>query len=255
MSNNIDKNKKSEILTDLKSLGLSEKEIEVYIALLGLGEVGSSKIVKKTGLHGQFVYNALGSLEEKGLVGHIIKRGRKKFNAKNPRVLERLAEHQKRIAQSVAEKLNQIMVLPAEQEYEVFQGKESYIAHEFELLEKADENSELLIIGGSGDEFIAHMKDEFKRYEKIRRNKKIRIKYLGSEDQLEYLKDNAKSRDFFEYKVLPGLFTGMVNTNIWQGFIAFNIFGEPVTSFVVLNPIIASSYKQFFETLWRLAKK
>jgi hypothetical protein len=46
----------------------------------------------------------------------------------------------------------------------------------------------------------------------------------------------------------------MVNTNIWPDSIGFNIFGQPVTSFVISNPIIAGSYKQFFETLWNMAK-
>jgi sugar-specific transcriptional regulator TrmB len=254
MSINIDKNENNNIASDLKSLGLAEKEIAVYIALLGLGEVGSSKIIKKTSLHGQFVYVALYGLEEKGLVGHIIKHGRKKFSAKNPHVLERLAEHQKIIAQKIAKELNKIMVLPQEQEYEVFQGQESYIAHEFELLEKAPEKSELLIIGGSGDEFITHMKEELKRYERIRIQKKIKVRYIGSQDQMEYLKDNAKNRELFEYRVLPGLFTGMVNSNIWPDAIGFNIFGAPVTSFAIYNPVIAGSYKQLFETLWRIAK-
>lgn len=255
MSKIVDKNENDDISLDLKSLGLGDKEIAVYIALLGFGEVGSSKIVKKTGLHGQFVYNALDSLEQKNLVGHVIKHGRKKFSAKNPRVLERLAEHQKRIAQGVAEKLNRLMVLPQEQEYEVFQGKESYIAHEFELLEKAEEESELLIIGGSGDEFFQNMGDEIKQYEKLRIRKKIKVRYIGSQDQLEYLVNNAKDRQLFEYKILPGLFTGMVNTNVWANAIGFNMFGEPVTSFIIYNPVLAGSYKQFFETLWKLAKK
>jgi sugar-specific transcriptional regulator TrmB len=255
MSKNIDKNENDDFSLNLKSLGLGDKEISVYVALLGLGEVGSSKIIKKTGLHGQFVYFALYSLEEKGLVGHMVKSGRKKFSAKNPRVLERLAEHQKRVAQNVAEQLNKIMVLPQEQEYEVFQGQESYITHEFELLKKAEEESELLIIGGSGDEFLNNMGEEIKQYERIRSKKKIKVRYIGSEDQLKYLKDNAKNRDLFEYRVLPGLFTGMVNTNIWSNAIGFNIFGNPVTSFAIYNTVIAGSYKQFFETLWRLARK
>lgn len=255
MSKTIDKIENNDVESDLKSLGLGEKEIVVYIALLGLGEVGSSKIVKKTGLHGQFVYNALDSLEQKGLVGHAIKHGRKKFSAKNPKVLERLAEHQKRIAHNVAEKLNQMMVVPEDQEYEVFQGQESYVVHELELLEQAEESSELLIIGGSGDEFIQHMAEELGRYERIRVRKKIKVRYIGSEDQVVYLKNNAKNRELFEYRILPGLFTGMVNTNIYPTAIGFNMFGQPVTSFVIYNPVIAGSYKQFFETLWRLAKK
>ncbi len=252
MSINIDKNENGEIKADLKSLGLGEKEGIVYVALLGLGETGSSKIIKKTELHGQFVYTALESLEQKGLVQHLLKRGRKKFSAKNPKMLVQLIDRQKRMAEEVAEKLNEMILIPARNEFEVFQGKESYMAHELDLLNQAPEECELLIIGGAGDKFSENMEDEIRAYEKIRLAKKISIRYLGSADQKEHLEKSKKTRQFFNYHVLPGLFTGMVNTNIWPEAIGFNIFGEPVTNFTISSRVIAGSYKQFFETLWKL---
>lgn len=255
MSQYFDENKNSLVLAELKSLGLSEKEGLVYLSLLTLGEVGSSKIIKDTSLHGQYVYTVLSSLEEKGLVQHFIKNGRKKFSVKNSKILSRLAEQQKNKADELAEKLASIMVLPPQQEYEIFQGQASYIAHEFELLEKASTGTELLIIGGSGDDFINSMGHQLGRYERIREEKKIQIRYLGSEDQKDGLRKSRAGRSFFEFAILPGLFTGKVNTNIWQTAIGFNIFGDPLTSFVVSNPIVAGSYRQFFETLWKLGKK
>ncbi|HLM83642.1 MAG TPA: helix-turn-helix domain-containing protein [Candidatus Bathyarchaeia archaeon] len=255
MSINIDKNKNSEIRANLKSLGLGEKETIVYVALLALGETGSSKIIKNTGLHGQFVYTALESLEQKSLVQYIEKRGRKKFSAKNPKMLVQLIDQQKRIAEEVADKLNEMILIPTRNEFEIFQGKESYVAHEFDLMNQAPEKCELLIIGGMGDKFSENMGDEIRAYEKMRRAKKITVRYLGSADQKEYLEKNKKSRQFFDYRVLPGLFTGMVNTNIWPGAIGFNIFGEPVTNFTISSAVIAGSYKQFFETLWKLASR
>jgi len=254
MSINIDKNGKSEIRSDLKSLGLGEKETIVYVALLGLGETGSSKIIKKTSLHGQFVYTALESLEQKSLVQHIMKRGRKKFSAKNPKMLVQLIDRQKRMAEEVAEKLNEMILIPARNEFEVFQGKESYVAHEIDLLNLAPENCEFLIVGGMGDKFSDNMGDEIKSYEKLRIAKNIAVRYLGSADQKEYLEKNKRARQFFDYRVLPGLFTGMVNTNIWPEAIGFNIFGEPVTNFTISSSVISGSYKQFFETLWKLGE-
>jgi sugar-specific transcriptional regulator TrmB len=252
MSINIDKNENGEIRADLKSLGLGEKETIVYVALLGIGETGSSKIIKKTGLHGQFVYTALESLEKKGLVQHVVKRGRKKFSAKNPKTLVHLIDRQKRMAEEVAEKLNEIILIPTRNEFEIFQDKESYAAHEFDLLNQAPKECELLIIGGAGDKFSENIGEEITTYEKMRLTKKITVRYLGSADQKEYLEKSKKTRQFFDYRVLPGLFTGMVNTNIWPEAIGFNIFGEPVTNFTISSPVIAGSYKQFFETLWKL---
>lgn len=255
MSNIIDKNQNVEILKDLEKLNLSRKEALVYMALLKLGEVGSSKIIKAASLHGQFVYQALETLEQKGLVQHIIERGRKKFSAKNPKALARLAEAQKRIADDVAAKLEGHWTMPPEQKFEVFKGNESYVSHEFDLLNEAPEECELLVIGGSGDMFSKIIGNQLDAYEELRLKKKIKIRYLGSEAQKADLFRSKADRKFFEYRLLPGLFTGMVNTNIWPESIGFNIFSEPVMSFAISNPIIAGSYRQFFETLWKLSAK
>ncbi len=244
-----------QLLKDLEQLGLKEKEALVYIALLRLGEVGSSKIIKETSLHGQYVYQALESLEEKGLAGHIIKHGRKKFSARNPKVLTGLIERQRILTYTTIEKLAHIATLPTHQQFETYQGEESYITYEFELLENAPEGCELLVIGGTGDDFAKTMGNNLYAYEKLRREKMISIRYIGSEGQRRELMHGKNHRQLFDFRILPGLFTGMVNTNIWPENIGFNIFGDPATVFSISNPVIAGSYKQFFETLWKMGVK
>lgn len=250
-----DEKENKDLLGDLETLGLSAKEASVYLALLELGEVGSSKIIKKTALHGQYVYNCLDSLEEKGLVQHLIKNGRKKFLAKSPRTILSLIERQRSLATSTIEKLKEVMVLPPHQHFETYQGKESYIAYEFELLKNSPKNCELLVIGGSGDDFVKTMGGDLYEYEKLRTSKNVSVRYIGSGNQKKELSQAKNHRKLFDYRILPGLFTGMVNTNIWPDSIGFNIFGSPVTAFAISNPVIAGSYKQFFETLWRLGNK
>lgn len=250
-----DENEKKELLNNLQSLGLKEKEALVYLSLLELGEVGSSKVIKSSALHGQYVYMALESLENKGLVQHVIKQGRKKFMAKNPSTLVGLIERQKNIADKMVDKLKNMVVLPAQQQFEIYQGKDSFIAYEFGLLEKALENSQLLIIGGTGDDFFETMRMNLQKYEKIRLEKNIVVRYIGSEGQKKELLEEKNNRKLFEYRILPGLFTGIVNTNIWQDAIGFNIFGNPVTAFSISNSLIAISYRQFFESLWELGNE
>lgn len=254
MSESFDESKNGNIIGGLKKLGLNEKEADVYVALLELGTVGSSKIINKTGLHGQYVYTALLTLEKKGLVQHAIERGRKKFSAKNPKTLVRLIDEQKHLADELAERLQERMILPPQQQFEVFQGAESFIAHEFELLSRAVKGSELLIIGGSGDAFTKTMGERLGPYEELRIKKEVRVRYIGSEGQHNDLEESKNVRAHFEYRVLPGLFTGLVNTNIWLDALCFNLFGNPVTAFVMGNSLVAGSYRQFFETLWRLSR-
>ncbi|NTW22602.1 hypothetical protein HGA34_03615 [Candidatus Falkowbacteria bacterium] len=249
-----DENVKQGLINDLSRLGLTKNESSVYISLLFLGEVGSSKIISQTNLHGQYVYQSIEALEKRGLVQHIIKRGRKKFSAKNPSQISKLVDQQKKLADNVVLQLQKAIILPPAQQFEVFQGEESYVSHELNLLNTAKANSELLIIGGEGDNFSRILSDKLFGYEKTRNKKNIKIKYIGSEPQRDALSLSKSERLNFEYRLLPGLFTGLVNTNIWSDKISFNLFGEPVTAFLIQNQQIAESYKQFFDTLWRLGK-
>lgn len=251
---NLDKEWLKQSLEDLKKIGLNEKESLVYLSLLQLGEVGTSKIVSHTGLHSQFVYQALNQLENQGLVQHVIMRGRKKFTAKSPETLSLLIDQKKRLADELTTRLKNVIVMPDTQQFEIFQGEDSFVTHEFDLLDNAKEEDELLVIGGSRDKFLEAMGQLFGEYEYKRTKKKITVRYIGSESQRNELLKAESVRPQFEFRLLPGLFTGDVNTNIWPGSVGFNIFSKPVTNFTVSNKNIAESYKQFFETLWKLAR-
>lgn len=248
-----DENKNGMWLKSLEELGLDDKTARVYLSLLRLPETGTTALMRATDLHGQYVYQALDRLEELSLVQHVVKHGRKKFSAKHPRSIARLIDRKKQIADELAESLATQVNLPKNQRFEIFQGQESYTAHEFDLLHEADEGSELLIIGGSGDQFVKTMANNLATYESERLTKRLTVRYIGSTSQRDELAKKARERELFAFRLLPGLFTGAVNTNIWPKALSFNIFGDPVMSFVVWNPLIAGSYRSFFETLWQMA--
>src|SRR3989344_1567552 len=115
----------------LGTLGLNDKESKVYIALLSRQNVGTSKLINATGLHGQFVYMALQRLEELGLAKHVIERGRKKFSPNTPKRLLSLVDEKKLVAQSVAEELQSRFSGAHEQDFEIFQGESTFVSHEF----------------------------------------------------------------------------------------------------------------------------
>ncbi|MDO8553713.1 MAG: helix-turn-helix domain-containing protein, partial [Candidatus Micrarchaeota archaeon] len=76
----------------LKKIGLSDSEIRVYISLLELGQTTTGPLVKKTGVPSSKIYHILGSLTDKGLVGHVIHGKVKKFRANRPTALRHLLD-------------------------------------------------------------------------------------------------------------------------------------------------------------------
>lgn len=238
----------------LGDLGLSKKESKVYLALLPRDAVGSSKIIKATGLHGQFVYDALARLEELGLARHVIERGRKKFSASPPARLLSLVEEKKHIAHALVKELRPYYAGEHLQDFEVFQGEASFVAHEFEMLEQEPEGGQIDVIGGGGDRYFELLGEEVAAYERVRNGKNVLVRYIGSLEQEVQLKALATTRKSFEYRIFPGLSTGLVNTNVYSTFVTLNIFGDPVLSFTIKNKSVAAGYKQFFESLWSLSK-
>ena len=256
MSVKTDEVSDKDLLKQLEQIGLTEKESRVYLALLPRHDVGSSKIITATGLHGQFVYDALERLEQLGLAKHVIANGRKRFSANPPLRLLSIVEEKKLAAQTVARQLQERYSGKHEQDFEVFQGETAFMMHQFDLVERVEQDQEALAICGPTENFLATLGEgESDDFEKLRIKKGLRVRYIGMESMRERLTEARKWRKLWEFRILPGgTSTGLVDTDIWPDNITFNIFGDPVLSFTITNKIVADGYKEFFESLWALSK-
>jgi predicted transcriptional regulator len=244
------------LLKGLGDFGLSEKEAAVYIALLPRRDTGSSKLVLATGLHKQFVYNALTRLEELGLAKHVIQNGRKKFSANTPTRILSLLEEKKVSAQAIVRQLQEKFVGAHEQDFEVFQGESAFMAHQFDMLKRVEEDQEALAICGPSERFLEALgTGETDEFEKLRVEKGLRVRYIGMEPMRERLAEMRKWRKLWEYRIFPGQSTGLVDTDIWPDNITFNIFGNPVLSFTITSKEIAHGYRQFFDALWNVSSE
>jgi predicted DNA-binding transcriptional regulator len=255
MSKSVDESTDAVLLKKLQSLGLTEKESLVYLALLPREDVGSSKLIAATGLHGQFVYTALARLEELGLARHVIQRGRKKFSATTPTRILSLVEEKRLAAQSIAQQLQERFSRKHEQEFEVFQGESAFLMHQFDMLERVAQDQEAVAICGPSERFLATLGEgETDEFEELRLKKGLRVRYIGMEPMRARLAEMQKWRKLWEYRIFPGESTGLVDTDIWPDNITFNIFGDPVLSFTITNRAVAEGYKEFFEALWKISK-
>jgi sugar-specific transcriptional regulator TrmB len=251
MNKNLDK----KLFSNLEKLGLTSKESEVYLYLMAREyEVGTSKIIQNTGLHGQYVYTALDSLEKMGLVKHVIKNGRKKWSGTPPNRIESLVDEKRIVANQVKDSLELLFRKSSEQEFEVFQGEDQFITHELHMIEEAPENGVIDIIGGKDDRFQAILGTERRNYNKIGIDKKINIRFIGTEEQREYLAKVKASREYFDYKILPGFNTSTVSTSIHTNAILFQIYGNPLLVFKIKSKEITDNYRTFFDSLWNILK-
>lgn len=255
MTKIIDEKENKELLQNLESFGVLGHSGEVYLALLGEKEVGITHLEQKTGLHRQLIYNALHNLEEKGLTKHSIFNGRKRFSAQPARRLQTLVDEKQKLASDLIEKLSDLSLPGQKQEFEVFQGEAAFIAHEMQSLLEAEEGETLCVLASNWEWFYDIMSSKIDDYEKLRVAKNIKLRILGLESQISIMRSAKTKRPLFEYRVVPGLKNGLMDTSIWKKSISFNFFGEPPIIFDLKNEEIAQSQKTFFDSLWNMGKE
>lgn len=76
----------------LTAIGLSAPECDIYLALLGRGVSGISKISRETGVNRPAIYKTLPLLIRRGLVSEVVKKKQKLYVAEHPERLRRAVE-------------------------------------------------------------------------------------------------------------------------------------------------------------------
>ena len=81
-----------ESINILENAGLEEKEAQVYLALLELGESSVREIAEHSNVKRPTVYTTLGPLEEKGFISRITRRNKVRYIPEHPQKLLAEAE-------------------------------------------------------------------------------------------------------------------------------------------------------------------
>lgn len=249
MSINFDLN----LLSDLDKIGLSDKEAKTYIGLLEGGEMSAITLSRNLGLHRQFVYTALASLKERGLVLQIGTE-RSRWRAQSPRKLISVAEEQTIRTGRAVEQLLALKEEKAGQEFEVTEGRASFRARQIASIRKAPHKSTVRMICGEWHRYFAQAGDMHEEWDRIRLAKEINFSVIGPESLRLSMNEEAAVRGNATYRVLPGLKENLVNTLIYEEEVVTEMYGEPHITFSIQNPDITKSQKDFFETLWNLSQ-
>lgn len=130
----------------LEEIGLSEKESQIYLALLAVDSESIQDLAKRTGINRTTVYPVLETLEKKGLVSEVQKGKRVEYVAAPPERLETFVERQKVVLEERAERLKDIIpqIKSIQREsgekpiVKYFEGREGAIAAHEEFYEMHD---------------------------------------------------------------------------------------------------------------------
>lgn len=244
--------KNSEYLESALKTGLSGKAASVYVALLdaGLG-LSPKSIILRTNLHRQYVYDALHELEGKRLITSSGKERRVKYSATSPDRLLQDAEKQRMNALEGVRELMKLYDRSPAGVVEVIRGSEETIESEFRILREAKTGDFLDIVGGAGMNFVRLFKNRIGEWEELRREKKIMLRYIGTEEDVRHNRSESLIEN--ESRVIPGI-GNIVNVCIRPESVSFNIYEPEIVTVRVRNQAAVASQRALFEVLWGVAR-
>lgn len=241
-----------EYVKSASGAGLSGKASVVYVLLLDEGMALSPKaIILKTKLHRQYVYNALHELQERRLIAGIGGGKTIKYLAVSPdRILQDIEKSRIDALDSVQSLMQLYQKSPAGV-VELVSGTQAVTEHVFKVLEASNNGDFLDIIGGAGMSFVRLMGDRIHEYEALRKEKGIKIRYIGAGEDVAHNKTGPIENESRSIKGIEHI----VNVAIRPDSVSFDIYEPEIMTIVVKSESAVASQRALFEVLWNAAEK
>lgn len=236
------------IQQQLKSIGLNQSEITIYLYLLENGVCTPPIVSRGTKIARTNCYNILQSLRDQGLIQEQEVKNRKAYLAADPESLLRSWQRKKEVIEQLLPDLRGIYTTqknkPKIRFYEgVDQVKEIY--------ENSLQAKEIMAIGSTNH--ISVLFPEFTKYyfEEIKNREITLYDILAQESQ--NVADESKNilKGLYEFKLLPNEFKDQpTDLLIWENNIALITLTEPIFGTVLTNTLLAQTFKTLFKVIW-----
>ncbi len=241
-----------EIVKKLMPLGLNEKEVKVYLALLESGRASAYSVATKAGVKKPTTYVILGQLIEKGLAVEIPRERKQLFAARPPE--EFFTEARRRL--TVAEKLLPELKALYKQldiskvrtmHYDGVNGMKQALWY------RADELSGKEMIGffGSAKQASKELFNLFDEWNADFAKRNILLRGVTTWDEsIDILFEKHGATHFKNIRFFPlDKFNGNVTICATDEFICINLIGA-TQSVIIESKEFASTFKQIFELVW-----
>ncbi|MEK6893820.1 MAG: helix-turn-helix domain-containing protein [Nanoarchaeota archaeon] len=234
---------------ELMSLGLSEKEANVYMACLKMGEATANRLSELSFLPRSTTYDILEKLRNLGLISTYIKESKTFFKSNPPESLKSMLSEKDDILNKILPDLKKMQSQIGDKpSAEVFQGKNAILKIFDEILSNA---KSLKVIGSMGNalEKIGYHPEKFRAR---RIENKIKIKQI-----LEISEESKKiSQDkYTEIKFLESLNDSKEGIFLFDDFVYHIIFQYEISAIKIKSKDHAHSMEIMFDDLWKNAKK
>ena len=233
----------------LEEIEFDEKDVEIYLALLRIGETTATKISQETRIERTLVYYIIGKLINRGLVSFKLKNNVKYYSASNPEnILEELKEKEKSFKE-VLPFLEQLRKMPYEEEvkvdvYKEVKGLKAVMNDMFK------HGKEFLVLGEQG-QIQTNYPIIYKQYLRRLKDNKMKEKVIVRED----LKGKVWKSKNSEFRYISKELLSPITILIYADKVQITIWEKPMFNILITDKKVSDSFRSYFNYFWRIAKK
>jgi len=234
----------------LKEYGLSDKEIEVYTALLPLGSINLQEIAKRINLPRTTIYNTLNYLASKGLVSKIIRGHVTFFEATEPKKLINDIEEKKKLIISALPELEglkkQIKESSSVEIYEGFKGISTILSEVFRKKQQT-------YYFGSYSKSLEILKHLPEHSANLRINNKVPAKIIIETFEEPRFHEKGYQK-ITELRFLDSIKDFPCMIFIYGEKVALYTLERDLVGIIIKNKEVSRAFKIVFDMYWSIAK-
>jgi sugar-specific transcriptional regulator TrmB len=228
----------------LRELGLSDKEISIYLALLRFGTVTATKIAQETSIDRTTSYRFLSSLINKGLVSYVIKNNVKYFTAANPAKFVQDLKNKLEQVNDILPDLDALANLPKEDtKVELYKGKEGLKTVMKDILRERKPYTFIGEVEKFFTELPIYTQQWLKQVERLNIKGKLICNNMA---KFQVAKTES-------YRLISNNYISRISTWTYANKSALFIWSIPFFAVVIENKDVTQSNVNFFNFLWNLA--
>src|SRR3989339_1402370 len=247
----------------LLKIGLSEKEVKVYLASLHLGSQPISVIAKSTGLNRTTLYDIFGSLIKKGLASKIDRGVATYFQVLDPNNLMNYLDREKNefVRKIEKEKLEILKIIPALKSLEnpmstkpkvkFFEGEKGMR----QVYEDTLTSSESIRAYANVEEMHKGLPNFFPEYYKRRKEAGIFSYAICPDNKLSKERKKYDKKEMREIRFIPKeKYSFSPELNVYDDKVMIASWQEKM-ALLITSKEIADLHKKMFDLLWIKLKK
>lgn len=249
-------------LEELKKVGLTQGEIKLYSTLIDLGESTRKELVKKSGISPSKIYDVANRLIEKGIISSIKKDGLTHFSAANPQRIKDYVENKKQeiekerelIDDMLPELISRYNKTEEQTDVEVFYGWEGMKTAYDDIIDSMGKDDVNYVFGASQG-FDSEQANRFYNQYHIKKKKKgYATKIIFNEDVREN-KERMKLLNEYPNEIRFLYNNTFTEINLYKHKVLIIFLLKKPMVIRIKNQEAANSFKTFFDSLWKYAKK